>query len=75
MTTLRFISRRTVRAAVVAVLATIALPAQAFACWYTCTAKYGYRFSSGGEEYVLDSCYQTWPDGASGPITKCIYVS
>ena len=73
MTMRPFIRRGTVRAAAIALLASLALPAQAFACWYTCTAKYGYRMTIGGESYVLQSCTQTWPEDANRPITNCVY--
>lgn len=74
MMTHRFFNRRNAAACMAALVMTLVVPAPVLACWYTCTAKYGYRRSIDGESYVLVSCSQTWPDDARGPITNCVYA-
>lgn len=48
-------------------------PSEAFACWQLCTGTFGYVFEANGTFYELQSCTQTWPDGANQPHTVCHY--
>jgi hypothetical protein len=65
---------RPVRIAVLAVLAAVAIPTKAFACWSLCVQTYGYYTQINGSTHYLDHCVQSWPDGANAPITTCYYA-
>lgn len=64
---------RPARAAVVAALAALAIPSQAFACWSTCVGTFGYYSNIGGSTFFLDHCTESWPDGSSGSHITCYY--
>lgn len=51
------------------VAALVAVPADAFACWYECQSLV-YMY---GDWWELDHCVQSWPDNQSYPSTTCYY--
>lgn len=65
---------RPIRIAVLAVLAVVAIPTNAFACWSLCVQTQGYWRDFSGVTHYLDYCVQSWPDGARTPITTCYYT-
>lgn len=58
---------------VLAGVAVLALPADAFGCWSLCVETRGYYRYMYGTWWELDHCVQSWPDGASSPSTTCYY--
>lgn len=51
----------------------LALPGEAFGCWYKCVQAHGFTRYMYGGWWELVYCQESWPEGASGPVATCYY--
>lgn len=72
--TSRFSGLRWKQILVLAGVAVLAVPVDAFGCWNLCVQTYGYYREMYGTWWELDHCTQSWPDDVEdGPLTTCYY--